>query len=345
MRRFPLPALTLCAFLLMSFAFACASGGGDPADTGAPTDSSLPDVSADRDIVTGCTPACASTHECREGRCVQVAECSMEVRCPSGGACCSGECVSLLEDSSNCGGCGVICDGSCNGGRCTCGEAPCGSDELCCGGDTCVDPSTDRNNCGDCGVTCAGNQICEDGMCVTQPCDPPCGPGETCDAETLTCSCGAGDPCSGADVCCDGICVDTTDSDIHCGSCGTVCGEDMACVDSECTIHIPCEPACPAGEMCMLGECRCGDGAGCSGGQTCCDGSCVSTATDSRHCGRCGAACGGGTACCASSCRNLSNDDDHCGSCGNACSSSRSPDCESGSCDCNGIRIFGNCIF
>ncbi|PSM30957.1 Stigma-specific protein, Stig1, partial [Haliangium sp. UPWRP_2] len=41
-------------------------------------------------------------------------------RCPTGQTNCSGTCVNLQDDKNNCGGCGMVCNGTknCSGGVC-----------------------------------------------------------------------------------------------------------------------------------------------------------------------------------------------------------------------------------
>jgi hypothetical protein len=75
-------------------------------------------------------------------------------------------------------------------------------------------------------------------------------------------------------------------------------------------------------------------GVTCREGQTVCSGSCVTLATDPKHCGACGeecradrvcdegrcsSGCGGNLTNCSGSCADLQSDPDHCGSCTVAC--------------------------
>src|SRR5690606_35427864 len=52
-----------------------------------------------------------------------------------------------------------------------------------------------------------------------------------------------------------------------------------------------CGDACDAGEACVAGRCRqtCSAASEC-GGLACCDGACIDTSRDIRHCGACGTA-------------------------------------------------------
>jgi hypothetical protein len=74
---------------------------------------------------------------------------------------CNYECVDLLADPINCGGCGVVCPAgtTCENGGCQCP----GTNELCEG--VCEDVMTDRFNCGGCGVMCVYGTQCVAGEC------------------------------------------------------------------------------------------------------------------------------------------------------------------------------------
>ncbi len=74
---------------------------------------------------------------------------------------CNFECVDLLTDPVNCGGCDVVCPAgtTCENGSCQCP----GTNELCEG--ACVDVLTDRHNCGGCGILCTFDSQCVAGTC------------------------------------------------------------------------------------------------------------------------------------------------------------------------------------
>ncbi|MFO0630923.1 MAG: hypothetical protein U0325_35580 [Polyangiales bacterium] len=100
---------------------------------------------------------------------------------------CSGRCVDLANDATNCGGCGVVCGGGtgCANGACVCPP----SASLSCGG-RCVDPRTSNANCGACGNVCGTGTSCVSGTCqrvgscptscsVSTDCTSCATPGET----------------------------------------------------------------------------------------------------------------------------------------------------------------------
>lgn len=93
---------------------------------------------------------------------------------------------------------------------------------------------------------------------------------------------------------------------------------------------------------------------GCADGRTSCGGVCVDTATDERHCGRCGRGCPAGDTCIAGGCGlasctpgtadcdgrratgcevNLATNEDHCGRCESRCATTNgTSQCRSGAC-------------
>ncbi len=105
---------------------------------------------------------------------------------------------------------------------------------------------------------------------------------------------------------CGANCVDTQTDRGHCGGCNT---------------------ACPAGNVCVGGSCRC------PGAQLNCGANCVDPQSNVSHCGACNRACIAGQTCtngacvcmgqlraCAGACVDVLSDRMHCGGCDAACS-------------------------
>jgi hypothetical protein len=158
--------------------------------------------------------------------------------CLNGQTMCTTGCTDITSDPSNCGGCGM----SCNGGTCaasTCSSTGgCGGGETSCSG-TCTDTSSDPDNCGTCGTQC---------------------PSATCTGGT--CTSGGGNDAGGGGSCAHSACTsggalqsgcdDSTD-----GIVTAVCGVDSKCctqswsstcvnyADSYCYYYTCSDPACP----------------------------------------------------------------------------------------------------
>ncbi len=96
--------------------------------------------------------------------------------------------------------------------------------------------------------------------------------------------------CPGPRTICDGVCLDVRVDARHCGACGRRCAVAQECAAGRC---VACggmgQPTCAAG--------------GCLAGLVGCDGVCLDTRSDGRHCGGCGMACEAGAACQAGVCR------------------------------------------
>jgi hypothetical protein len=198
--------------------------------------------------------------------------CSSNSDCRNGKSCCSGTCVNVQNDDSNCGSCGNVCFGpspTCVDGACTCttvlctGSGCCPSrNDVCAQNDECCSPKTCQDiPPGDCGPQddgCGGTITCV--CCPDTPCD--CPPGRTlCDDFTgpkVYCtdsSCLCVEDVNGSSICYSGgtcyndtqICQTDEDCEedypgagllcVKAGSCGLNCLE-TACV-------IPCSPDSP----------------------------------------------------------------------------------------------------
>ncbi len=192
-------------------------------------------------------------------------------------------------------------------GRCC---EKCLNDRCCEIGEVCIKPvssgpnsccNTARNEpCGDNGdgtyreCCVSGVEECVQGTCELRI---PC-PGGRLSAQGLCCE-GGQAPCWGPEgpfcpppghTCCGAASCDAT----------------QRCCDETRSL------CCPIGQ-CAAGQC-------CNGGLKGCNGECVDTQTDKRHCGRCGFDCiAPGFDCCSGSCTNLMSDEENCGACGNTC--------------------------
>jgi len=128
-------------------------------------------------------------NKCAEGQRCALNPYVPECMCPEGltfcGSCnggvCSGQCVDLVNDDTNCGACGARCESNvpqaleaCVYGRC---ERTCENGWGDCNGnrsDGCeTHVAADPKNCGGCGIVCDGiaGQACVDGQCMVEPCD------------------------------------------------------------------------------------------------------------------------------------------------------------------------------
>ena len=157
--------------------------------------------------------------------------------------------------------------------------------------------------------------------------------------------CSVASTCSSNSVSCGGICVQTGSDNLHCGSCGNICGVGTVCTSGACTL--PCQAGLLAcGNACVdpqTDETHCGASGTCSGaqagtacaagltcqggacacpvsGQIACGGSCVDPQTSATHCGasgdcsgtQAGTACASGQTCqsgtCSSTCQPVALD-------------------------------------
>jgi len=187
-----------------------------------------------------CTTRCGVNEVCQSGTCVASS-------CPAGTADCSPPAsvceTSIVDDATNCGGCGVACApanaaGVCASGTCTTGTCNAGFSN-CNGlaGDGCeyadAGFQTDPNHCGGCGNVCApehGSGACGSGVCVITGC-------------TL----GFSDCNELADDGCEFDDTGFENDPNHCGGCGMACAPDHAtgsCQSGGCAIE-----SCDAGNV------------------------------------------------------------------------------------------------
>ncbi len=221
--------------------------------------------------------------------------------CGLGALSCGDSCV--VEDESNCGGCGVACA---TDERCIAGTCGCGVGLARCDGE-CVDLTSDAAHCGACAEACSlpgATSRCEGGSCAI----------DFCDAGVDDCNGIASDGCETA--------LGTAGD---CAACGDSCSFPHA--DGRCE-----------GGTCALGRCRAGwddcngsPGDGCEtalgedGNCTSCGdrcrrphavGSCTGLACQIDACeagwGDCNGTAGDG-------CETELGTTDHCTSCGDAC--------------------------
>jgi hypothetical protein len=243
----------------------------------------------------------------------------------------------LMNDSKNCGGCGVVCaaGAACTQGRCPGGPiggtdggvspdgGGTGNLATCTvnGVTVCIDTSTDNANCGGCGRACAANQFCNGGTCTTPPaincpsgqkvCAEPSDPRKQyCAVECTTATAdggasgaaGAGGGATGQDAGAAPISCPAVASTMCQGPQGSTYCTDTFRDPNNCG---KCGMICPAGYLCGEGTCLQGGSAPltCNGTAVSCyqpDGRtpyCTETVKDPQNCGACGRICPGGVAC------------------------------------------------
>lgn len=209
-----------------------------------------------------CGNQCAEGEVCEQGTCKEVSQNCEDTCTGPNMTCCNNECVNIMTDNDNCGGCGNKCESNeiCNNGNCVptslC-DPPCEGGLECCQG-RCVDPNTaydnDFNNCGYCGNACDPDVAdrCLNGQCA-------CGNGTACRSGFKCCE-------SNGVVACRSVMSDPN----NCGECGHRCNP---------------------GETCENGECKCNGGPPCNEGEACCNDGCRNVMDDPNNCGGCNIMC------------------------------------------------------
>lgn len=115
-----------------------------------------------------CGIVCDEDELCADGDCVFSCDCDPIYEVCNGDACecregtelCAGECAPLVNDPTNCGGCGIACDDVCLDFDC---EPECFTLDECDG--ACTDFDIDPLHCGGCGRECGSEEICAFGVC------------------------------------------------------------------------------------------------------------------------------------------------------------------------------------
>ncbi len=180
-------------------------------------------VLGDPNNCSACNLVCPPNHVCVNGQCV--------LQCPVGFTNCGGQCKDLLNDASNCGGCGNMCMfptsiGACINGQCQ--IAACISGFANCDNITANGCETDilnsPTNCGGCNIVCNlpnATSTCIAGQCMISSCAPGFA------------------NCNGLQA--DGCEVNITNSVNNCGACGNVCTPtanvtSVTCLNGNCKI-------------------------------------------------------------------------------------------------------------
>ena len=186
-------------------------------------------VTDDDDHCGGCGIACNQTQDCVDSICVSILTTTQPLPSTSGIVCaenetyCSQECVSLQNDTQNCGECGVRCAAlaPCENGTCGCSFGKprctgvcCGHTQECCHG-VCLE--SDDLHCGDECVQCSSVESCVNGSCVCGETREPCGQ-FCCD--------------NASELCCNETCVLFNNDTLNCGACAVEC--ELSCVNGTC---------------------------------------------------------------------------------------------------------------
>lgn len=208
------------------------------------------DLSSDAQNCGSCGNACPSQAKCLNGICVETT--TQQVYYPNpnvqdycasqGRMSCSGSCVNLLTDASNCGSCGNACrsPASCRNGICVAPVATpavpvasttsppldCGKMGLSSCRGICVDLKTDSLNCGSCSNRCQPPSSCRNGICIALTAEQP---KPTVTVTKAVVNCGILGKTN-----CGGTCVDLQTDWNNCGSCGRACPTGNTCEAGRC---------------------------------------------------------------------------------------------------------------
>jgi hypothetical protein len=259
----------------------CPTGSGctlSNGGAGSCCDGTCVDLSGDPRNCLFCGLECPTHTTCSNGHCIYAscadavpfsqpwpipnwpsnANCALATGGP--GTCCNGDCTdptSFDTDSTNCGGCGVVCPQgeSCTQGECRVNGPACGA------GGSAMCPS---------GYECYSAKGCVPSSCTGLS------DGSSC---PLQYSLGA---------CCAGVCVDVSADRSNCGGCGNACPSGQGCTMSACYALPACGTVGSDGAGCVLASGALG---------TCCGNTCADTTTDTQNCGTCGIVCPAGASC------------------------------------------------
>jgi hypothetical protein len=225
---------------------ACDPGWGDC--NGKPADGCETNLHVDAANCAGCGMACSlanAVNGCSDGCYIEACnfgydDCNMD---PMDG--CE---TQVLNDTANCGGCAVPCnglpnakatctDGNCVLGQCNVGYSDCDQQPQ----NGCeVATGTDANNCGSCGNKCGNGLVCINGGCTCAKCNFP-NAASSCVNNTCVmgaCVQGFAD-CNNSPN--DGCEVNLGTDPKNCGACNAPCANNLTCFNAMCTNQV-CTP-------------------------------------------------------------------------------------------------------
>jgi len=215
-------------------------------------------VAGAQGICAGGVTECASggmTTTCRQAVMPQPEKCDAV----------DNDCNGMVDDGDNLCPAGSVCDRGVCVHPCDQGEFKCLSG-LTCDNDLCKDPRC-------LSVTCAAGQVCVAGTCVGGCDSVTCPHGQVCRIGQCVKPCD-GVVCDAGKVCEEGACQPSCGDCRDCASglkCGTAGAQKGICFEDGCE-----NKTCPAGQVCVAGNCQDGcTGVTCPGGQACMNGSCT----------------------------------------------------------------------